>query len=263
MHWFFPDDHTEGVITAERHIQSAHGNQTVQSLPETCVVFEMSGALHHLSEIYETVTLSEGLPAFLTNPPCIALQGNSDVCFVQGAYGAPAAVDVLETLHALGVRRIIVAGMCGVFVPDTRVGDCVIPKKILSEEGTSRHYAGDAMWAYPDAALARLAEGWFTGGGWATGTVATVTTDAVYRQTFHKEALWRDMGCAGVDMEASALLTAGRALGMEAVAILLVSDLHPLSPGDKDWAWGDDHFRGTKRRFWEHIAGLTRSLPPP
>ena len=34
----------------------------------------------------------------------------------------------------------------------------------------------------------------------------TVTTDAVYRQTMNKEAAWRARGCAGVDMEAAALL---------------------------------------------------------
>ncbi len=32
-----------------------------------------------------------------------------------------------------------------------------------------------------------------------------VSTDAVYRQTFYKENLWRDKGAVGVDMETAAL----------------------------------------------------------
>ena len=110
------------------------------------------------------------------------------------------------------------------------------PKKTLSEEGASRHYWEDAQWAAPDAGLYSKARSFFS----ARGGIAlqnTVTTDAVYRQTFKKEAYWREMGCAGVDMEGSAVLNVARYLGMEAVALFMASDAHPLTPDAPKWDW--------------------------
>ena len=65
-----------------------------------------------------------------------------------------------------------------------------------------------------------------------------MTTEAVYRQTFRKEALWRDKGCVGVDMECSALFSVGKYLGLETVMIMVVSDKHPAHPDEeKQWTW--------------------------
>lgn len=58
---------------------------------------------------------------------------------------------------------------------------------------------------------------------------STVTTDSFYRQTFAKEAYWREKGCVDVDMEASALLSVSRYYSMPAAAVLLCSDKHPLA----------------------------------
>ena len=64
-----------------------------------------------------------------------------------------------------------------------------------------------------------------------------VSTDAVYRQTFEKERLWRERGAVAVDMEMSAVFSVSRYLGLKAVGLLTVSDLHPLHPGEPKWAW--------------------------
>lgn len=56
-----------------------------------------------------------------------------------------------------------------------------------------------------------------------------VSTDAVYRQTFFKEALWREKGSVGVDMETSALYSVGALLDINVVSILIASDKHPLN----------------------------------
>ena len=67
----------------------------------------------------------------------------------------------------------------------------------------------------------------------------TVTTDAVYRQTFAKEELWRKKGCVGVDCEASALVNICNFYNMKSRCIFVVSDKHPLNENEKrDWAWG-------------------------
>lgn len=256
MDWFFPEDNTEAIITADKHIQSGHVHGIDITLPATCVLFEMGAAIRFLRDAYGAYTLLEKMPGFIHEGACVAIPDMPGLCFAQGGYGAPAAVDGLETLHALGVRRIIIVGMCGVFAEGISVGDVIVPERILSEEGSSHHYTGNATWAYPDTHLWQAAIDHFSQSSFATRGFPTVTTDAIYRQTFFKEARWREMGCAGVDMEASALLTVARFYGMPAVCALLASDKHPLSPAQPKWAWGNETLSLRKRDFWREIVAF-------
>lgn len=41
MRWFDPEDRSEAVITAQRHVKSSHGTSAPPVLPEVCVLFEM------------------------------------------------------------------------------------------------------------------------------------------------------------------------------------------------------------------------------
>ena len=68
-------------------------------------------------------------------------------------------------------------------------------------------------------------------------TYPIVSTDAVYRQTFEKERLWREKGAVGVDMEMSIVFSVSRYLGLKAVGLLMISAIHPLNPGDPKWEW--------------------------
>lgn len=68
-------------------------------------------------------------------------------------------------------------------------------------------------------------------------TAPIVSTDAVYRQTYYKEELWRSKGAVGVDMETSALFSVGRCLGVNVVSILIASDKHPKNESAPKWKW--------------------------
>jgi len=133
--------------------------------------------------------------------------------------------------------------LCGAFAGDLSVGDLLLPEKIWSEEGTSLHYLDGPAFAKvsPQCSFDRIGS-FFRGKGYRVFRNATVTTDAVYRQTWHKEQLWRDLGCAAVDMEASAFVNISNLHGMKNSVILMVSDLHPLSPDDPAWMWGTPNF---------------------
>lgn len=253
-----PGDDTQAVITAQEHIRSAHGGAEV-SLPETCVLFEMGMALPFLQENFDTMTVSEHLPCFIADSKCLMLRGVPGVCFVSGGYGAPAAVDTLETVRALGVKRVLVAGMCGGFGEGINVGDVIVPEKILCEEGTSFHYCTEPVFARPDAAMHGAVCAHFA--NWrAIWTQPSVSCDAFYRQTFAKEEAWREMGCVAVDMEASALLSAAAFYGMPAAAVLLCSDRHPMRPGEKKWGWGSEDFSRQKREFVCLATELAQTL---
>jgi len=259
MRWRDPADQSRPVITARQHIESGHAAGGGISLPETCVIFEMGGALAQIEKKWPVRLIAQELPCFISSPRCISIEGRPDVCFVQGAYGAPAAADTLETVRALGAKRVLVIGMCGGFGKEIQVGDIVVPHRILCEEGASFHYYEQPRWARPDGEMHEKARAHFERIG-KTTTDATVTCDAFFRQTFFKEQKWREEGCVGVDMEASALLNVAAYYGMPAAAVLLCSDRHPLNEGEPKWAWGGGDFREVRHAFIRNAVLLALAL---
>jgi len=228
--WCYSEDTTKPVISASQQITGCYGESSLQ-LPKTAVLFYMSSGVEYVNKTYETIVLSEKFPRFLNACPIYQIKGSS-FCFLDGGRGAPQAVDTLETLAALGVRTVLTIGMFGAF--DTRVdtGDIVVPNRVFVEEGTSLHYYENIAYAEPDKTLFDLA---------AQKTKAKVyplvSTDAVYRQTFFKEAMWRKQGAVGVDMETSALFNVGKYRNVRVASILMASDRHPMNEHEIQWEW--------------------------
>ena len=229
--WRFPNDQTDPIITAKAQLDSAHGKHSALRLPETAILFFMSRGVDYLCANYAVRELPEPFPCFLNSRPVWELE-DDPICFLDGGRGAPQACDTVETLAALGVKRIAAVGMFGAFDPRISLGEILAPEKAFVEEGTSLHYYDSIEYAAPDDRLLKL-----TALRAGVNTYPIVTTDAVYRQTFYKEQIWREKGAVGVDMETSAVFSVSRYLGLRAAALLMVSDIHPLAPGDPKWAW--------------------------
>lgn len=247
MYWKIPDDRTDAVITARKHIASSRGG-SVPQLPETCIIFEMGMAIPFVEENFPAYTITQHIPGFITDSKCIGIAGNRRVCFVRGGYGAPAAVDTLETLLALGVKRIIGMGMCGGFSEDIHVGDVVVPRRIFCEEGTSQHYLGNVENVMADEDIQKALTAHFSK-NFNVLESPTVSTDAVYRQTMAKEEVWRSRGCAAVDMESSALLSVCQYYSVPAAIALICSDRHPLPNEKNNWNWGSSGFKEKRESF--------------
>ncbi|MBW9153936.1 GNAT family N-acetyltransferase [Clostridium estertheticum] len=89
---------------------------------------------------YQMTLINDKITKFIGGSECVVVKEHSNVCFVHGGYGSPAIADTVETLIALDVKDITLIGMCGGFSKKVKVGDVIIPRKVLSEEGTSLHY---------------------------------------------------------------------------------------------------------------------------
>jgi len=180
------------------------------------------------------------------------------VSLVGPAIGAPYAAMLVETLAAWGVRTLLFVGWCGAIATEVAIGGVVVPGVGHIDEGTSRHYAPDASVARPSPALsARLAEA-CAGAGLAVSVGGVWTTDAVFRESPDKIERFRALGSVAVDMEASALFTVAAFLGIEAAALLLVSDeLSSLT-----WRPGFNHpqFLSTREAACRAVADLAARL---
>lgn len=261
MQWFFEDDHTPPVFTAEQHansdhINSDHGGGAVQ-LPKRAVAFCLGRGLPVLQERFRTRTIMGELPGFIAHSPAYSVEGNDNVCFFDGGRGSPQAGCYVETVHALGVEELLVVGLCGAFGEDINVCDVLIPDRLLIEEGTSHHYSVSPEFAVPDSLWPyEVTAGFLSERGFTVKRRDVVTTDVPYRQTYYKEELWRSRGFCGVDMESSAMVSLCNYYGMKCSVALMASDKHPLSPDSPPWAWGKEDFRERRDDFIEACIRL-------
>jgi len=236
MKWFFEEDKTAGVITGSGHIRSAHKPVDKFELPNNAMIFCLGKWDVVLQELYKTNLILEKLPRFCGTSPVYQIEGVNDWCFLHGGVGAPVIADTIETLRAFGVKKLVLVGLAGGFGEDVQIGDIVLPNKILSEEGTSRHY-GFGDWTDVDFAEKKRLHTCLKK-KYKVKETSTVTTDAVYRQTFFKEELWRKQGCVAVDMEASAFVNICKYFGLEYSVVLRISDKHPLTEDAPKWEFG-------------------------
>ena len=223
MPWFDREDHSKPVIDPQKQIASKYPDMEIPELPVRAVVFCMGKGMPVLKEHFSCHQIMEKLPGFITHSEVLGVEGMKDICFLHGGYGAPAIVCAIETLHVLGVKEVFLIGLCGGFGEELSVGDILLPQKIRSEEGTSMHYLESSGFAEVTPPVSSDGmEVFFRDIGYHVFRDSTVTTDAVYRQTFRKEQMWRDMGCVAVDMEASAMVNVCNLHGMKNAVILMV-----------------------------------------
>ena len=119
--------------------------------------------------------------------------------------GAPACVGDFEDVIAMGAKRVILLGNCGVL--DKSIEDCgvIIPTRAIRDEGTSYHYAPAADYIdvnrnHVDEFKRVLSEC-----GYPFVEGVTWTTDAFYRETRAKIERRRQMGALCVEMECAAI----------------------------------------------------------
>lgn len=130
MRWFSPQDHSAPVIHPEKHAQSKYPGQPLPALPRQAVVFCLGKGLPLLQERFAPFLALDQLPGFITHSPVYQVEGAPHTCFLHGGYGAPQAACTVETLHALGVRELLLVGLCGGFSPQLRWGRAAAGKAL-------------------------------------------------------------------------------------------------------------------------------------
>lgn len=130
--------------------------------------------------------------------------GVREVLVTHPGVGAPLAAGILEEIIALGVRRFIACGGCGVLRPEIVAGHPVVLTGAVRAEGTSYHYLPPSReaQAHPQAVAALEAACRALGIDYRVGK--TWTTDAIYRETPALRDRRMAEGCEVVEMEAAA-----------------------------------------------------------
>ena len=239
----------------------------VPDLPETVVSCFSHVTFERMLDMAADVrVLAELGDANAKYPIYRGLWQGTPLTFALAMVGAPSCVAMLEELHALGAKRFVVFGNCGVLNQQIRDCGIIIPTAAVRDEGTSFHYAppSDEIPANPKyrgAFEAILRE---TGVDFTEGKVWT--TDAFYRETRAKFEKRKAQGCVCVDMECSALMALARARVQEfdaAAVVEAVPDAVAACPDDLRLARGAAAFvqSASARIAPERLARMIERLP--
>jgi DeoD family purine-nucleoside phosphorylase len=174
--------------------------------------------------------------------------------------GGPSAAIVIHELIDLGASRLLRVGTCGALSQGLRLGDLVIVTEAIAADGASRALGGDERVPasqdlletviaateppFPDEDHRRHAS--------HRGPI--LTTDLLYDER-GLEQQWADAGALAVEMEAAALFALAGARGVQAAALLVVSDL--VLP--KRVRIGQDELRAAERRMGEAALRALRA----
>ena len=141
--------------------------------------------------------------------------------------GCPSVAIVVEELIMLGATRLVRVGTCGGLGDHMAMGDTVIGVSASSDDQTPLRYA--AMEGYAPSATFTLTE---TAARLSRAESARavhvgpiVTSGLFYDPDPTTFARWKRLGHIGVEMEAAMLDPLAAIKGIEALAIMTVSDL--------------------------------------
>ena len=140
--------------------------------------------------------------------------------------GCPSAGIVYEELIQLGATRLLRVGTCGAIGAGMAMADFVIGVTASAVDTTALQYAG--MDGYAPAAtfaLAETAARLAPRGRRRVHTGPIVTSALFYDPDQQNIARWKRTGHLAIEMEAAMLYTVAAVHGVEALAMMTVSDL--------------------------------------
>lgn len=131
--------------------------------------------------------------------------GGGRFAFYQSHIGEPMCGGMYEELIAMGSRRLILLGNCGVL--DKNIEDCgiIIPTGALRDEGYSYHFAPPSDIIEVNKKYRELFKEILENAGYPYVEGITWTTDAMYRETRGKVERRRNRGAVCVEMECAGM----------------------------------------------------------
>ena len=181
--------------------------------------------------------------------------------------GAPYAVMILESLVAMGAKKILFYGWCGGVSPDLAIGDIILPVGAVIDEGTSIHYMegqatkekqGAGLLSLPSESMIKTVREALTQKGVQFYEGLIWTTDAIFRETPEEVVHHQKNGVLAVEMEMSALFSVGRYHQVSVAGVLVVSD--EISSFKWRPGFRDDRFELSRKTVCEVIRALCETL---
>ena len=191
------------------------------AFPETVIMTFKDKTFHALEHVCPTqvvATLREGVDI-----PVYKLDWNGrSIGIFRTLIGGAGTAGLLEEALAMGAKKVLLYGSCGVLDSALVAGHFILPTAAYRDEGTSYHYlpVSDYVDIPTSARLGEIFDElnlpYVKGRVW--------TTDAFYRETRNNMAKRRADGCIAVDMECASAMAVGQFRGAEVYQFLYAED---------------------------------------
>lgn len=218
-------------------INPVHNIDTSIVLPKRCVLTFFGEAVNkkvikeNLRRIGSLVMESFELPIY----ECFASNGKS-IALIHILGGGPYAAGQIEKLYALGARKYMVCGGCGVLEKGSCVGQIFVPHCALRDEGTSYHYIAPSREIEINKKALFIISKVLSDKSIPFQLVKTWTTDAMYRETLEMIKRRRNEGCHVVEMECASFYAVAQYKNVLLGQILYAGDdLSGESWNSRDW----------------------------
>lgn len=192
-----------------------------EEFPETVIMTfqdKTFQVLDHVCTAEVIVNLREG-----RDIPVYKLNWNGwDMGIVQSNIGGPGTAGMLEEALAMGAKKVLLYGSCGVLDSALVAGHFILPTQAYRDEGTSYHYlpVGDYVDIPTSERLGQIFDElrlpYVKGRVW--------TTDAFYRETRNNMEKRKADGCIAVDMECASVMAVARFRGAKVYQFLYAED---------------------------------------
>jgi len=146
---------------------------------------------------------------------------------VQGTgMGIPSiSIYVNELIQSYGVKNLIRVGTCGSYQENVKVRDLVIAMAASTDSNiNSIRFAGSSFAPTASFKLLKKSYDIAVQKGFDPKVGNVFSSDTFYGDNADSWKLWAKFGCLAVEMEAAALYTIAAKYGVDALALLTVSD---------------------------------------
>ena len=195
-----------------------------KDIAANCVLCFFADAIDNILSEYPSETIWRFRAESLSLPVYQLDYKGAKITLAQAGVCAPVAAAQMEELTALGCRKFIACGSCGVLRKEIALGHLIIPTAAVRDEGTSYHYISPSREITADQRVTRVIEDTLTEQSIPYIKAKTWTTDAIYRETPSKIQRRKDEGCVTVEMEAAAYMAVSRYNNTEFGQILYAGD---------------------------------------
>ena len=177
----------------------------MDSFPEVTVSCFSKHLFDSVLALFDAKKIAEIHSAPGLNPVYQVEYGGKAFALFQSMVGEPLCVSQYEDLMAMGSKRLILLGNCGVL--DKTIEDCgiIIPTAAIRDEGTSYHYAPPGDMIAVNRAYRPVFKEVLSACGYPYTEGITWTTDACYRETREKVNRRKAQGAICVEMECAGM----------------------------------------------------------
>lgn len=177
----------------------------INDFPKIGITFFSKKLMDRFVEKFNPIEIAKTSSANGNTPIYKINYKGKDVAVYMSRVGAPACSIDYEEILAMGLKKLIMFGTCGVLDKNIQDLSVIIPTTAVRDEGTSYHYmpASDEV-SVNEKYIEEFKEildihnySYTEGKVW--------TTDAIYRETRNKVLERKKAGCICVDMECSAM----------------------------------------------------------